>query len=145
PTDPAQPAHLRRQVEQLLQRQGTSYADYLVLGDLMHDREDFGPLLAQIEDLQREGLVRHWCVNNWSAAQVRRIRDQAMAGGLPSLEFVQHKYGIARHTVAEGEPFRRLCAETGVRLQASDTFEGGLLFTTGTSRMIGGDIGDIQD
>lgn len=144
PSDPTQPAHLRRQVEQLLDRQSTDHADYLVLGDLMHDLQDFSPLLEQIEDLRGEGLVRHWCVNNWSADQVRRIRAQALAAGLPSLEYAQHKYGITRHSVAEGEPFRTLSQETGLTLQASDTFEGGLIFETTTSRMIGGDIGAIQ-
>lgn len=60
PADPSQPAHLGRQVAELLERQGSAHVDYLVLGDLMHDLQDFSPLLEQIHALQEEGLVRHW-------------------------------------------------------------------------------------
>jgi len=46
--------------------------------------------------------------------------------------------------VSEGAPFTALCEQTGVTIQASDAFEGGLIFETATSRMIGGDIGGTQ-
>lgn len=144
PVPASAPAGLTRQVEVILARQGADHAEYLVLGDLMTDIDDFSHLLDEIASLIQSGKIAHWCVNNWSAEQVARVREQALERGVPSLEYVQHKYGFTRRSVPEGEPFTRLCEQTGITIQASDTFEGGLIFDTETSRMIGGDIGGTQ-
>lgn len=93
------------------------------------------------------GKARAWCVNNWAAAEIAELTAQARTIGLQPPDFAQLKYGLTRRSVAEGGPFRALCEETGLLIQASDTFEGGLLFgprRNGTPRWIGGDIGGTQ-
>lgn len=140
-------APLARQLDALLQRQHTDHADILVLGDLMVARDDYSDFLTQVADLLRAGKVRAWAVNNWSAGEVAAITEQAQAMGIQGPDYAQHKYGLVRRAIPEGPQFRELCERTGVRVQASDTFEGGLLFgprTAGTSRYIGGDIGGVQ-
>lgn len=112
----------------MLSRQCTDYVDVLVLGDLMTATEDYTPLLEQIAPLLSAGKTRGWAVNNWSAAEVASLVRQAQRCGVPGPEFAQLKYGLARRSVAEGEPYRTLCEQEGVRIQASEPFEGGLIF-----------------
>lgn len=147
--DPHRPgiAPLAPQLDALLRRQGTDHADILVLGDLMEPREDYSDFLTQVAGILRAGKARAWAVNNWAAREVAAITDQARALGIQGPDYAQHKYGLVRRSVPEGPEYRDLHALTGVRIQASDTFEGGLLFgprAGGTSRYVGGDIGGVQ-
>lgn len=138
---------LERQLDVLLRRQQTDHADFLVLGDLMEALDDYTPLLDQVAALLSAGKARAWCVNNWAAAEIGELTAQARTMGLQPPDFAQLKFGLTRRSVAEGGPFRALCEETGLRIQASDTFEGGLVFgprRNGTPRWIGGDIGGTQ-
>lgn len=139
---------LEEQLDFLLQRQGTDYAEFLVLGDLMNPTHDYTPFIDQVAAILHAGKARAWAVNNWSAAEVRELTGQARAAGIPGPDFAQLKYGLVRRSVAEGDPYRSLNEDLGVQIQASDTFEGGLIFgprTDGTPRMIGGNIGGIHD
>lgn len=132
------------QLEAMLRRLHTDYADVLVLGDLMAPRDDYSAFLDQLAPLLLSGKARAWAVNNWSAAEVAEVSRQAEAAGIAGPDYAQLKYGLTRRSIAEGEPYRRLHAQTGVRVQASDVFEGGLIFGprgAGEPRMIGGDIG----
>ncbi|MEQ6897525.1 aldo/keto reductase [Microbacterium sp. KR10-403] len=136
-----------RQLDAMLERQHTDYADVLVLGDLMAPRDDYSAFLVQLAPLLLSGRTRAWAVNNWSAAEVAEITGQAGAAGIAGPDYAQLKYGLTRRSIAEGAPYRELHEAIGVRVQASDVFEGGLIFgprTDGTARMIGGDIGGTQ-
>ena len=114
----------------------------------MNPTNDYAPFLDQVAAILHAGKARAWAVNNWSADEVRELTAQALAAGIPGPDFAQLKYGLVRRSVAEGDPYRRLNEDLGVKIQASDTFEGGLTFgprTDGTPRMIGGNIGGIHD
>lgn len=139
-------APLGEQLELILSRHGTDFADFLVLGDLMIDVPDFTPILEQVKGTIDAGKARGWSVNNWSAAEIARATAQAAAIGLQPPEYAQLKYGLTRRSVPEGEPFASLCSAQGLTIQASDAFEGGLIFGRGEgpTRMIGGDIGGTQ-
>ncbi|MGH9045574.1 MAG: aldo/keto reductase [Acidimicrobiales bacterium] len=144
PQSDADTVDLISQVDAHLMHQDTDHADFLVLGDLMCQIDDFSVILDQIGTLLDDGKIRHWAVNNWSAGELTAVTNQCIAMALPTLEYAQHKYGFTRRSVAEGVPLRTVCESTGITIQASDTFEGGLIFGTSTSRMIGGNIGETQ-
>lgn len=140
-------ASLSRQLDAMLQRQSTDHADILVLGDLMVPMDDYEPILAQVGAVIAAGKARAWAVNNWAAAEVAAITRQAEGMGVQGPDYAQLKHGLTRRSIPEGEPYRQLCTRTGLTIQASDAFEGGLIFgarTSGTVRYIGGDIGGTQ-
>lgn len=139
---------LESQLDTMLVRQHTDHAEVLVLGDLMQPRDDYGSLLDDVASVLLAGKARAWAVNNWAATEVAELIRQAEAAGVQAPDYAQLKYGLTRRSVPEGAPYGTLCARTGLRIQASDTFEGGLIFGgsgTGPSRIIGGDIGGTQE
>jgi L-glyceraldehyde 3-phosphate reductase len=135
---------LTQQVEQALRRHGTDHADLVMLGDVMVPPSSWHLVLNEVESLLSRGLVAHWGVSNWSADEIGRLYDDAVAAGIQPPVGAQLKYSIYRRSVAAGEPMRTLLARTGMGIQASDVFEGGLLFGTTTSRIIAMDVGGIQ-
>lgn len=138
---------ITEQIDDLLRRHGTDHAEFIVLGDLMFDPENFVSILEEVKRCIDAGKARAWATNNWSAADMIRVTEDAASIGLQAPDYVQHKYGITRRSVPEGAPYAELCERTGLTIQASDTFEGGLIFgprTDGTARKIGGDIGGTQ-
>ncbi|QKG18441.1 aldo/keto reductase [Actinomadura verrucosospora] len=140
------PEHsLRDQLANALFRVGADRADVAVLGDIRGDDLDLARLAGDLAELEREGLLGCWGVNNWSAAAVREIRGHALAAGSPGPQLAQLKYSPCRRSIPDGEPFAAVFAE-GVSLQASDVLEGGILAgKSGTSRQIGRDPGGIRE
>lgn len=141
---PDQP--LAEQLDRALDRVGTDYADFAVLGDIRTDDLDMRRVVEQLAELVRDGKLRAWGVNNWSVADIQRARDIAAAESWPGPQMAQLKYSICRRAMADSEPYRRMFSETGISLQASDIFEGGMLAgKPQPDRMIGRDPGGIRD
>lgn len=141
-------APLRTQLDAIIERHGTDYADFLVLGDVMVPPASYVPMLEQITELIDEGKALGWSVNNWSAAEIARVTEEAASIGLQAPDYAQLKYGLTRRSVAEGAPFSELCDAQGLTIQASEPFEGGLVFgkrAGAQSRIIGGNIGGVHD
>lgn len=140
-------APLATQLGAITERHGTDYADVLVLGDVMVTPESYLPILTQIKALIDAGKTLGWAVNNWSAAEIARATDEARGIGLQAPEYAQLKYGLTRRSIAEGAPFEALHTSQGLTVQASEPFEGGLIFGRGDgpSRIIGGNIGGVHD
>lgn len=138
------PRGLGPQLETALRRLGTGHADLVVLGDLRRDDIALPDLVRDLARLTDRGLIRAWGVNNWSAGNVARLIDTAIAEGLPPPRLAQLKYSVARRSIADGAPFAGLF-DAGFRLQASDVFEGGILAgKTTPEREIGRDPGGIR-
>jgi L-glyceraldehyde 3-phosphate reductase len=138
-------AGFRPQLEYGFLRAGYEVADLVVLGDLRRDDVRLEDLVDDLAALTRDGLIRAWGVNNWSAGDIRRLREIAAARGVAGPQIAQLKYSVARRAIADGEPFARLFAE-GFSLQASDVLEGGLLAgRTELTREIGRDPGGVRD
>lgn len=137
-------ATVTEQVDNLLWRQDVEHAKYVVLGDLVSEMADYGPLVAELGALIKAGKVDYWAVNNWSTKEIADITAKAVAMGVPVPQFAQLKYSVFRRTIAEGAPFKALIDKTGIAIQASDVMEGGLAFDNGTSRIIALDVGSIQ-
>ena len=135
---------MRDQLAHALFRVGADHADVAVLGDIRSADTDLKALAEELAELEREGLLGCWGVNNWSATAVRTIRGHALAAGSPGPQLAQLKYSPARRSIPDGEPFAAVFAE-GVSLQASDVLEGGVLVgKSGESRQIGRDPGGIR-
>ncbi|MFB6891468.1 aldo/keto reductase [Kitasatospora sp. NPDC056327] len=136
---------LRDQLAGALFRAGVEHADLAVLGDIRRDDLDLKAIAEELAELEKEGLIGCWGVNNWSATAVRTIRGHALAAGSPGPQLAQLKYSPCRRAIPDGEPFAGLFAD-GLSLQASDILEGGILAgRTSPSREIGRDPGGIRD
>lgn len=134
----------RRQLDGALFRVGAEHADLVVLGDLRRDDLELRDLVLNLAELQSDGLIRAWGVNNWSAASIQSLIDIAAAEGVPGPEIAQLKYSVSRRSIPDGAPFARLW-ERGLSMQASDVMEGGYLAgKIATEREVGRDPGGIR-
>ncbi|ACZ90187.1 aldo/keto reductase [Streptosporangium roseum] len=135
---------LREQLERALFRVGSGRADLVVLGDIRRDDLDLRRLAADLAELEADGIIGCWGVNNWSATAVRTIRDHALQAGSPGPQIAQLKYSPCRRSIPDGAPFAEVFAE-GITMQASDVMEGGILAgRTAPTREIGRDPGGVR-
>ncbi|MFI6503633.1 aldo/keto reductase [Nonomuraea typhae] len=135
---------LRDQLARALFRAGTDRADLVILGDIRRTDLDLVRLAGDLAELESEGLIGSWGVNNWSATAVRTIRGHALEAGSPGPQLAQLKYSPCRRSIPDGGPYASLFAE-GLALQPSDVMEGGILAgKTTPSRQIGRDPGGVR-
>ncbi|MDC0739381.1 aldo/keto reductase [Cognatishimia sp. SS12] len=135
----------RPQLERALFRVGTDHADIVVLGDVRDNQIEMRDLVLAVADLKSRGLIRAWGVNNWSASNIAALFDIAAAENVDPPAMAQLKYSPARRAIVDGAPFKALF-ERGLKLQASDVMEGGVLVKDAPSdRMIGQDPGGIRE
>lgn len=124
---------------------GPEFFETVVVGDFMGDID----IARVVRDVQVEidaGRFASWGVNNWPAASLQLALDTAAAEGLTAPSFAQLKYGLVRRAMAEGEYYGRWFAEGTLALQASDSFEGGILVgKLNPGRKIGADVGGIRE
>ncbi|GLZ42541.1 aldo/keto reductase [Actinokineospora sp. NBRC 105648] len=135
----------RPQLENAFLRGGFDVADLVILGDIRRDDIVLEDLVEDLAGLTRAGLIRAWGVNNWSAANIRRLQEIAAERGVDGPRLAQLKYSIGRRSIADGEPFGALFAD-GFALQSSDVLEGGILAGgTGLTRELGRDPGGVRE
>ncbi|MFC0864231.1 aldo/keto reductase [Sphaerimonospora cavernae] len=125
-------------------RIGTDRAEIVVFGDLVGEHVPYEVIAEGAAALVSSGRVRHWGVNNWSAAEIRRVAAAADRAGVAPPALAQLKYGLVRRSIAEGEPYRGVIADLGLKVQASDALDGGFLLGKRGQRMTGNDPGDIH-
>ncbi|MBL3701015.1 aldo/keto reductase [Leucobacter luti] len=126
-------------------RGGPESFETVVVGDFMGEID-----IAQVvRDVQAEidrGSFASWGVNNWPAEALQLALDTAAAERLTPPSFAQLKYGLVRRSMAEGEFYGGWCADGTLALQASDSFEGGILVgKLAPARKIGADVGGIRE
>ncbi|GAB3499725.1 aldo/keto reductase [Amycolatopsis cihanbeyliensis] len=136
---------LSEQLDELLLRVGTEYADFAVLGDIAGLQPDLPRLVEDLGDLIARGKLGSWGVNNWSCTDIRSAHEAAMAAGVTGPQLAQLKYSVVRRSIADGTPFGELTRDIGLTLEASDVLEGGMLAgNLDPERMIGKDPGGIR-
>ncbi|WP_026421599.1 aldo/keto reductase [Actinokineospora inagensis] len=134
------------QLDNLFTRVGVEHADFAVLGDLFGTEPDMKALTGSLGELVAKGKLGAWGVNNWSVDHLRAAHDAAAELGVPGPQMAQLKYSVVRRSIPDGQPFRALADETGITIQASDVFEGGILAgKLVPDRMIGRDPGGIRE
>jgi len=122
-----------------IKRVGLERADVLVFGHYKQTFEDdFGLMVEKAvrgaAEIIEACLADTWGACDWPVDVMRRAWRIATDGGLPRPQFEHLKYSLARRVIAEGEPFEALFAESGIALQPSFVFEGGLLAGSTSSR-----------
>jgi L-glyceraldehyde 3-phosphate reductase len=134
------------QLDRALLRVGTDYADIGLVGDLVDPGLELDRLVRDLGELVRAGQLRSWGVNNWRAGELHEAYEIAVAAGLPTPQVAQLKYSVCRRSIPEGDPYRRLFDQSGIVLEASDVFEGGILAgKLKPGRPIGRDPGGIRE
>lgn len=137
---------MTEQLDRALDRAGTGHADFAILGDIRAADLDLPALVRELAELVRDGRLGAWGVNNWSVRHLRAVHEFAVAESLPGPQTAQLKYSLCRRAVPDGEPYRRLFAETGITLEASDVLEGGILAGNAEpDRVIGKDPGGVRE
>ena len=116
----------KSQLQQALIRLAVDYVD-LVMVSRPTPETDFNSFCEEIATLVDLGLTRGWGATNWEPEQIRRAHVYLGERGKARPLLVQLQYNVARRTIVEGAEFSRLFAETGIRLCAAHTMEGGIL------------------
>ncbi|GII85801.1 glyceraldehyde 3-phosphate reductase [Sphaerisporangium siamense] len=132
------------QFDRAVFRVGTDHAEIVVFGDLVGEHVPYEVIAEGAAALVESGRVRHWAVNNWSVTEIRAVAAAAERTGLVPPAFAQLKYNVVRRSIAEGEPFRGVIADLGLKVQASDALEGGFLLGNPRRRPTGNDPGGIH-
>ena len=142
-------ADIRQELQESLFRLGRDSVDIALL---------YGPRwgvdepLAHAEDMLKlidSGLAKSWGGINWSPQHIGSVIETFSSQGHALPVLMQLKYNIARRSIAESDEYRALYASTGLRLQASDALEGGVLAgkdpATTQGRVLGRDPGRIRE
>lgn len=103
----------------------------------------------EVLPLVESGLAASWGGINWSPEHMQQVVDDFSAEGSPLPVLMQLKYNIARRSIAESGGYRKLFRESRLRLQASDSLEGGVLagkrLGDTSGRVLGRDPGRIRE
>jgi aryl-alcohol dehydrogenase-like predicted oxidoreductase len=122
------PQHtMGRQLGRALERLRTGHAEFAVLGDLRDPDTDLPRLVEDLAEVVRSGALGSWGVNNWPVDTVRQVWEFAERESMPGPQLVQWQYSVCRRAGAESAAFTALVADTGISLEPSNIFEGGLL------------------
>lgn len=137
---------LTSQLDAALRRVGSDYADIGIVGEMRRPEIDIVQVTREVGSLLRSGRLRHWGVNNWSAAQILRAHQVAEEAGFDGPVLVQQKYSVSRRSVVEGNPYQELVRRTGISVEASDVLESGYLAgRDNVERQLATDTGGIRE
>lgn len=109
----------------------------VILGDLRTADTDLRAVVQELAELEAEGLIVQWGVNNWSAANIRAVHDLATADDVAGPVITQRMYSVSRRSMAENASLAEVFETMGVSLQSSSVFEGGVLLGKGAERRHG--------
>ncbi|MBF9033296.1 aldo/keto reductase [Rhodobacterales bacterium HKCCE2091] len=113
-------------VRESLGRLGLDHFDYVVCSR-PSQQESLETAVEAMSDLVLSGLSERLAVSLWTPGPLRDVMAYADLNGLPKPEFIQLQYNVCRRTLVESEDYRTLFEDTGLKLQAADTLEGGIL------------------
>ena len=127
------------------ERIGIDAYDAVVVGDFAGEL-DVAQVVRDVQGEIDSGSFPSWGVNNWPATTLAEAFAMAEREGLTPPSFAQLKYGLVRRSMAEGEHYGRWFRDGRLALQASDSFEGGILVgKLRPQRKIGADVGGIRE
>jgi len=140
------PRHtFREQAEHILQRAGLDRFDAIVVGAYPAS-PDVASIVVKMNELIADGVTQAWGISNWIPTDVHKALEVAEELGLTPPVFAQLKYSIARRSMGEGKNYSDLFRNGTLTMQASDSFEGGILAgKLNPERRIGLDDGGIRE
>ena len=113
-------------VQRLLDLLNIEYADY-VLCSRPNMQETMQEAIEGMNALVEKGLTRELDFSLWDAPQLKQAYDLMKSQNMSLPRFVQFQYNICRRDVVESETYQALFEQTGLKLQAAFTLEGGIL------------------
>ena len=113
-------------VKQSLKRLGIDHADYVICSRPSVN-ESVADAVEAMAGLVTSGLTREIAASLWDPDMLGIAMAMMSEQGLPKPRFLQLQYNVCRRSVVESAAYERLFRESGIRLQAADTLEGGIL------------------
>ncbi len=113
-------------VKASLMRLGIEQADYVVCSR-PSDGESVEAAIAAMSGLVTDGLTRDIAVSLWRPDMLGEALGMMEERGFHKPRFLQLQYNVCRRSVVESDEYRRLFTDTGIRMQAADALEGGIL------------------
>ena len=114
------------QLQGSLVRLGVDHVDLVMVSRPLPGM-DFIAFCEEVAALVDTGLARAWGVTNWDPQQIIDAHRHFSAQGRPGPCMVQLQYNVARRGVVENSDYAQAFAQTGIRLCAAHTLEGGIL------------------
>ncbi|MFI8824491.1 aldo/keto reductase [Streptomyces sp. NPDC053431] len=118
-------ANIRRAAEESLRRLRTDHID-LYYAHIDDPSVPFAETLGALDDLRREGLVRHIAVSNISAPRLAEALTVADHAGLPCYSALQTPYNLVRRAEFERD-LRPVCLAAGLPVIPYFALEQGFL------------------
>ena len=113
-------------VKASLMRLGIEQADYVVCSR-PSDGESVEAAIAAMSALVTDGLTRDIAVSLWRPDMLGEALGMMEERGFHKPRFLQLQYNVCRRSVVESDEYHRLFTHTGIRMQAADALEGGIL------------------
>jgi L-glyceraldehyde 3-phosphate reductase len=113
-------------VSESLQRLGIESADYVVCSrPAAHESLD--DAVCAMADLVARGLTSEVAVSLWTPELLKDALNAFAVYGFAAPRYIQLQYNVCRRDVVESPAYNALLEESGLRLQAANTLEGGIL------------------
>lgn len=113
-------------VKRMLDLLGMEYADY-ILFSRPNPQETMQEAVEAMNELVEQGLTKELDFSLWDAPLLKQAYDLLQSQNMHLPRFVQFQYNICRRDVVESEAYQALFRDTGMKLQAAFTLEGGIL------------------
>ncbi len=113
-------------VNRLLELLDVEYADY-ILFSRPNPQETMQEAVEAMDSLVEKGMTKELDFSLWDAPLLKQAYDLLKVNQMHLPKFVQFQYNICRRDVVESETYQALFRETGMKLQAAFTLEGGIL------------------
>jgi aryl-alcohol dehydrogenase-like predicted oxidoreductase len=113
-------------VQGSLRRLGLDYADFVVCSRPA-PKETMAEAVERMTELIEQGLSRHLAFSLWTPELFNEAFEALRSRGGPLPQYLQLQYNVCRRSVVESENYRSLFASSGIRLQAANVLEGGIL------------------
>jgi aryl-alcohol dehydrogenase-like predicted oxidoreductase len=114
------------QVDASVRRLGLGYID-VIFCQVPPPGLDIETLAREMGGVVEAGRAKTWGTINWSPEQLTAAAQSAEREGFAPPSLVELKYSMVRREPAEADDYERVYREHGVRVHASNVFEGGLL------------------
>jgi L-glyceraldehyde 3-phosphate reductase len=109
-----------------LQRLGIEQTDFVICARPPAN-ESMEEAAEAMASLVVSGLARHLGFHNWTADLFVQVCDVLNARGRPLPRLLQLQYSVCRRSVVESDEYNQIFQTSGIKLQAADTLEGGIL------------------
>jgi L-glyceraldehyde 3-phosphate reductase len=113
-------------VKESLHRLGTEQADFVVCSRPAM-KETVAEAAEAMAALVTSGLGRQLAFSLWTPDLFAQAFDALRARNWPLPQYLQLQYSVCRRSVVESDACRRMFEQTGMRLQAANVLEGGIL------------------